>query len=140
MKQVALPKDLAVRRGLGFTLVEALLSIVIVGFMASVMSGLYISGLQTLDAGNERMLFDSQLRSRMEQLISTKFELIEGDSEDVTVNGQTFKIKWKVGKFDLDGDSEKEDDAKEIWVYLNHDKDHGLKMIVVDHAGKVGKI
>ena len=125
------------RGGLGFTLVEALLSIVIVGFMAAVMSGLYISGLQTLDAGNERMLIDSALRSRMELLLSEKFDQLASGSETVTVNGQNYTLVWEVANMDLDGDAAPEATAKAIKMAL---EGQTLVTLVVDREGKVGKI
>ena len=125
------------RGGLGFTLVEALLSIVIVGFMAAVMSGLYISGLQTLDAGNERMLIDSALRSRMELLLSEKFDQLASGSETVTVNGQNYTLVWEVANMDLDGDAAPEATAKAIKMALEGQE---LEILVVDREGKVGKI
>ena len=130
-------RNVALRGGLGFTLVEALLSIVILGFMAAVMSGLYISGLQTLDAGNERILLDSQLRSRMEFLISENFDQLAGGSETVTINGTDYTVTWTVTAADLDGDAAPEPTAKQITVTL---EDRTLTAIVADHETRLGKI
>ena len=105
--------------------------------MASVMSGLYISGLQTLEAGADRMMLDSQLRSKMEELISTKFDQLAGGSDTVTVNGSGHTRAWTVTNVDLDGDSSPEPTAKLIEVKIG---DWSLTTIVVDNEGRVGKI
>ena len=121
----------------GFTLVEALLSIVILALMASVMTGLYISGLQALDVQAERALLDSHLRSRMERLLSETFTQIATGSETITVNGQDHTIDWTVIGVDLDGDTVPEPTAKQVTVTL---AGRSLTTIVVDHEGKVGKL
>ena len=121
----------------GFTLTEALLSIVVLGYATAVMTGLYHSGLQALDAQGERQLLDSQLRSRMELLLSDKFDQLADGSETVTVNGVDYTISWAVANVDLDGDDVPEATAKQINMALG---DHTLTTIVVDHEGKIGKL
>ena len=78
----------------GFTLVEALLSVVLLGLVATGIATLYVSGLQSLNAQDDRMLLDSALRSRMEVLVSTNFDALSDGSEVVNVNGQNFTITW----------------------------------------------
>ena len=126
----------------GFTLVESLLSVVLLGLIAAGVTGLYYSGLQAINDQSVQALLDSQLRSRMEQLISTKFDQLPNgtNSETVTVNGGSYKIKWKAEDIDLDGDTITEEGVKQIDVYLDSDEDHSLTTIVVDNVDRVGKI
>ena len=121
----------------GFTLVEALLSLVILALMASVMTGLYFTGLQTLEAGGERMMLDSHLRSKMEELVSMKFDQLADGSDTVAVNGRDYARAWTVVNVDLDGDAIPESTAKQFTVTL---AGQSLTTLVVDNEGRLGKI
>ena len=121
----------------GFTLVEALLSVVILGLIAAGISAPYISGLQSLEVQADRMLLDSHLRGRMEALIGLPFDQIIPGTESVTVRGNNYTIEWTVTLEDLGGDPNPEANAKRITVSVF---DRTLITIVVDHEGKVGKI
>ena len=118
-------------------MVEAVLSIVVLGFSATVVTGFYISGLQALAAQNERALLDSALRSKMEELLSQKFDQLAGGSSSVTVNGQSHTITWLVANVDLDGDTNPESTAKDLNVTL---EGRTLTTIVVDNEGLLGKL
>lgn len=121
----------------GFTLLEALVSIVILGLIATVVSSLYVTGLQTSEALRDRVVLDSYLKSRMEKLISTNFDQLASGTENISAGGQNFTIDWTVTDADLDGDTFPEAGAKEIAVTLD---DLSLSTIIVDTAGQVGKI
>jgi len=124
----------------GFTLVEALLSVALLGLMATGIATLYASGLQSLSTQDDRMLLDSALRSRMEVLVGTKFDALSDSSEVVTVNGQNYTIAWTVVNVDLDGDSTPEPNAKQVTVSITELPDRSLTTILVDNEGRVGKI
>lgn len=124
----------------GFTLVEALLSVALLGLMVTGIATLYASGLQSLDGQDDRMLLDSELRSRMEVLVSTDFGALSDDSEVVTVNGQNYTIAWTVVNVDLDGDLTPEPNAKQVTVSITKLPDRSLTTILVDNEGRVGKI
>ena len=124
----------------GFTLVEALLSVVLLGLVATGIATLYVSGLQSLNAQDDRMLLDSALRSRMEVLVSTNFDALSDGSEVVNVNGQNFTITWTVVNVDLDGDLTPEPNAKQVTVSITELPDRSLATILVDNEGRVGKI
>ncbi|MBA7704368.1 hypothetical protein ES703_113174 [subsurface metagenome] len=124
----------------GFTLVEALLSVALLGLMVTGIATLYVSGLQSLDGQDDRMLLDSELRSRMEVLVSTDFGALSDDSEVVTVNGQNYTIAWTVVNVDLDGDLTPEPNAKQVTVSITKLPDRSLTTILVDNEGRVGKI
>lgn len=110
---------------------------VILALAASVMSGLYFSGLRSLAAQDTRVLLDSALNSRMELLLSMKFDQLAGGAGTVTVNGQDFALTWTVATVDLDGDATPEPAAKQLTVSLDG---RNLTTIVVDHGGAVGKL
>ena len=124
----------------GFTLVEALLSVALLGLMVTGIATLYVSGLQSLDGQDDRMLLDSALRSRMEVLVGTDFGALSDDSEVVTVNGQNYTIAWTVMNADLDGDLTPEPNAKQVTVSITELPDRSLTTILVDNEGRVGKI
>jgi len=124
----------------GFTLVEAMLSVVLLGIIAIGISAPYISGFQALNVQADRMLLDSRLRSRMEVLISTDFAALSNDSEVVTVSGQDYTITWTVVNVDLNGDSTPESTAKQATVSVSELPDRSLTTIMVDHEGQGGKI
>ena len=125
----------------GFTLVEALLSVVILGLIAAGISAPYISGLRSLEVQADRMLLDSHLRGQMEKLIGLPFDHDDLDlgtkSVPVTVRGKNYTITWTVSSVDLNADSNPEPNARKITVSVFG---RTLTTIVVDHEGKVGKI
>ena len=105
--------------------------------MASVMTGVYFSGLQALEVQGERMLLDSALRSRMELLLSEKFDQLASGTDTATVTGQNYTITWTVATVDLNGDATPEPTAKQVTVTL---EGRSLTTIVVDNEDRVGKI
>ena len=124
----------------GFTLVEALLSVALLGLMVAGIATLYGSGLQAQNIRDDRMLLDSALRSRMEVLVGTNFGALSPGSEVVTINGQNYTIAWTVVNVDLDGDSSPEPNAKQITVATTGLSSRKIITIVIDHEGRVGKI
>jgi len=124
----------------GFTLVEALLSVALLGLMVTGIATLYASGLQSLNTQDDRMLLDSALRSRMEVLVGTNFGALSDDSMVVTVNGQNYTIAWTVVNVDLDGDLTPEPNAKQVTVSITVLPDRSLTTILVDNEGGVGKL
>ena len=123
----------------GFTLVEALFSVALLGLIAAGISAPYISGLQSLEVQADRMLLDSHLRSQMEALIGLPFDHDElvSDTDEVTVRGRSYPIEWIVSSVDLTGDSNPELNAKQIEVSVFG---RSLTTIVVDHKCKLAKI
>lgn len=121
----------------GFTFVEALLSIVVLALMASVMTGVYFSGLMTLEVQGNQMLLDSVLRSKMEYLLSQKFDQLANGSETINVKGTDYTLTWTITFVDLDGNLTPETEAKQIALSL---EGRMLTTIVVDHEGVIGKL
>ncbi|MBW1895792.1 MAG: type II secretion system protein [Deltaproteobacteria bacterium] len=124
----------------GFTLVEVMVAVVILGLMVSGISALYFSGFQSLNMEDDRMLLDSRLRGRMEQLVGQPFGGLSDSSEVVTVKGQNYTISWTVTLADLDGDATPDPNAKQVTVTVAGMADRTLTTILVDNEGKVGKI
>ena len=124
----------------GFTLVEVLLSVILMGLLITSISALYISGLQSLNAHDDRMLLDSHLRSRMEVLVGTDLATLSPGSGVVSVNGQNYTIAWTVVNVDLDGDLTPETNAWQISVSISELPHRSLTTILVDNEGSVGKI
>jgi prepilin-type N-terminal cleavage/methylation domain-containing protein len=125
------------RADAGFTLLEALLSIVLLSLMAAAVGGMYWSGLHAQDAATARALVDQEMRSRMEELLSERFFVTISGSDTVTVDGRDIPISWTVVNVDLDGNGDPEPAAKQITVSID---ERSLSTIVVDHQGKVGKL
>jgi len=128
------------RANSGFTLIEALLAVVVLGLTASGIGALYSSGLQSLSVQDDGMLLDSCLVSRMEYLLSQSFDQIVGGSEVVTVNGTGYTITWTAPLVDLNGDATPESDAKQVTLAVTGMPGKSLTAIVVDNHGRVGKI
>ena len=124
----------------GFTLLETLLAVALLGLVAYGISGLYFSGMQSLDEEELRILLDSRLRGRMEILIGNTFDQVLDGSEVVSINGKDYTITWTVALVDLNGDSTPESNAKQVTVTLSGPPDRSLTTILVDNQGLVGKI
>lgn len=132
-----LPNTSTTNKEAGFTLLEALISIVVVAYAAVVLSGLFMVGLQMLGAQDERVALDAQLRSRMEILASTHFDQLVSGTDTVTLRGLDHTLTWTVANVDLDGDTNVELAAKTVILTMDG---RSLSTIMVDHWGRVGKL
>ncbi len=121
----------------GFTLVEVLLSIAILGVSALAISRVYTAGPATAEIRVAEGRTNSALRSRMEKLQAMQFDHLSSGSETVVIQGDDLTLSWTVSAVDLDGDLTPEASAKLITVTLG---DRSLTTIVVDHGGRIGKI
>lgn len=124
----------------GITLLEAMLCIVLLGLTASGISSLYVSGLQTLEEGDDRILLDNRLRNRIERMVGKPYADLIADGAGgilVTIGGENYTLSWTVDPVDLDGDAVPEPDAVQVTASL---AGRSLTVILVDHQGKVAKI
>jgi len=124
----------------GFTLVEVLLTVALMGLLATGITAVYSTGIQSLDYQADRMLLDGKLRSRMELLLSTDVDALSDGSETAAINGKDFTINWTVATVDLNTDGVAEPDAKKITVSAAGIPGATLTTVVVDSGGMVGKV
>ncbi len=137
-KLVNIGKKLKV--SVGFTLVEVIFSVVLLGVISAGVAYPYAIGMKSINVKEDRMLLDSELRSRMEILISTDFGALSDSSEVVTINGQNYTITWTVVNMDLSGDAVPETDAKLVTVSVTEVPGRSLTTIIVDNEDRIGKI
>jgi len=119
------------------TLLEAMLSIVLLGLTASGISALYVTGLQSLQESDTRMLLDGQLRSQMELLVAQPFETLQttgSGSSSVTVDSRTYTASWTATSYDVDGNGTADPTALLIVVTL---EGSSLSLLRVDGAERV---
>ena len=121
----------------GFTLVEVIFSILLLGIMVVSITGVYVTASNSLGIEENLLPLDSRLRGRMEEIISRPFDAIVDGSDSVTINGQNHTITWTVTQPDLDGDALPESMAKKITVTTGH---RSLTTLVIDSQGALGKI
>ena len=128
------------KASVGFTLVEVIFSVVLLGLIATGIAYPYTTGQQSVDMRDDRMLLDNYLRSRMEILVSTDFGTLSDGSAAVTVNGENYTITWTVVNMDINGDEVPETNVKLVTVSVTEVPDSSLSTIMVDNEGRVGKI
>ena len=128
------------RREHGFTLVEVLLATVLLALMAGGFATLYSSGLNSLTSQKDRVLLNSHLSSRMEELQSRDYSNLTDGSEVITVEGESYTINWTVAPVDLDGDAATDAGAVQVTVSVAGISDLTLTNIIVNTSGQVGKI
>jgi prepilin-type N-terminal cleavage/methylation domain-containing protein len=124
----------------GFTLVEVLLATALLALMAGGFATLYSSGLSSLVSQKDRVVLNSQLSSRMEELESREFSNLTNGSEVITVEGESYTINWIVAPVDLDGDAAKDAGVVQVTVSIAGSSDLTLTNIIVNTSGQVGKI
>lgn len=124
----------------GFTLVEVLLATVLLALMAGGFAMLYSSGFNSLSSQKDRVLLNSRLSSRMEELQSRTFSNLNNGSEAITIGGESYTINWTVSPVDLDGDATTEAGAVQVTVSIAGSSDLSLTSIIVNTSGQVGKI
>ena len=124
----------------GFTLVEVLLATVLLALMAGGFATLYSSGLNSLVSQKDRVVLNSQLSSRMEELQSREYSNLTDGSEVITVEGESYTINWIIAPVDLDGDAATDTGAVQVTVSIAGISDLSLTNIIVNTSGQVGKI
>ena len=124
----------------GYSLIEVMLAVIFLGIMATAATGVYFSGLASLDYQADCMLLDGKLRSRIAVLISTDFNSLNNGSETVTIRGNSYTINWFVDPADLNEDGINEFNAKKVTVSVSGLSEHSLTTIIVAHDSHMGKI
>lgn len=82
-------------------------------------------------------MMDSCLRSKMEELVSTKYGQLASGSQSVSVNGSARTLSWTVQDFDITGGGIPESGIKQVTVQL---EGRTVTTLMVDNQSKVGKI
>ena len=99
-----------------FTLVEALVSAMVLAFAALAMTALFTAGMQVSRAQAQTAQLDSRLRSRLEYLLAHDFDqLTVGDhSATVEVSGRDYLTSWTISAAPF----APADEAKQITVRI----------------------
>ena len=118
----------------GFTLIEALLSSVVMAVTVMAVSAMFYSGFQNLDDEARLLEKVNYASGKMDELISTEFSDITSGNDQVTVGGEQITRRWFVSLVDVDGNPGTEMDAKTIMMTVD---DVEFMTIVVDSAGLV---
>ena len=118
----------------GFTLIEALLSSVIIAVCVMAVSAVFYGGLQNLHDEGATLEKVNYAAGKMDELISTDFARLSGGNDNVTVQGENVQRRWQVTPYDVDGNPGVEPDTKLIVVSV-HDVE--LKTLLIDSAGRV---
>lgn len=87
----------------GFTFIEAMLSLIVLGLMTVTISGAVFSGLRAREAQQRGFLIDSAARSLMERLVSHPADQLWGGAMDVDIDGETVRMYYYAEGVDLDG-------------------------------------
>lgn len=127
------PEQLLRRDG-GFTLIEGLLSSVILAVAVMAVSAGFYSGFQTVRDEGRALECVNYAAGKMDELMATDFANIVSGSDNVTVQGETVARDWVVELYDVDMDLVPDDDAKRIVVTVG---DVEFSTLIVDSAGRV---
>jgi len=123
-----------IREQSGFTLVEALLSSVIIAVCVMAVSTAFYGGLQNVRDEGRTLELVNHAAGKMDELIAADFEDLESGSDTVTVQGEPVSRQWSVSLYDVDGDAAPDADAKRIVVTVGKIE---LRTLVIDSAGLV---
>jgi prepilin-type N-terminal cleavage/methylation domain-containing protein len=118
----------------GFTLIEALISSVIIAIAVMAVSAAFYGGLQNLDDEARILELVNYAAGKMDELIATHFVRLSGGTDQVTVQGENVQRQWQVTPYDVDGNPGVETDAKRIVVTVG---DVEFATLLIDSAGRV---
>lgn len=106
-------------RDRGYTLLEAVMSVVIIAMMALSVTAVFTTGLRLQREQSDSILAASALRSKMEFLESVPFGQLASGTETVTINAAAKTITWTVSTTDLDANGLPDEDIKRILLELD---------------------
>jgi len=122
------------RQQSGFTLIEALISSVIIAIAVMAVSAVFYGGLQNLHDEGATLEKVNHASGKMDELIATDFDDITGGSDQVTVRGEQMTRQWQATPYNVDGNPGVELDAKLIVVTVG---DVEFATLLVDSADHV---
>jgi len=118
----------------GFTLIEALLSTVIIAVSVMAVSAAFYGGFENLRDEGRLLEKVNHATGKMDELIATEFTIITSGTDQVNVGGEQIQRQWQATPTDVDGNPGVEQDAKLVVVRVD---DVEFMTIVVDSAGQV---
>ncbi len=118
----------------GFTLIEALLSTMIISVSVMAVSAAFYGGFENLRDEGRLLEKVNHATGKMDELIATEFSSIANGSDLVTVGGEQIQRQWQATPADVDGNPGVEQDARIVVVRVDDIK---FTTIVVDSAGQV---
>ena len=118
----------------GFTLIEALLSSVVIAVCVMAVSAAFYGGTQNLRDEGRILEIVNYAEGKMDEPIATDFDDVDSGADQVTVQGETVQRHWTVTPYDVDGTPGVEMDVKLIVVTI---EDVELSTLLVDSAGQV---
>jgi type II secretory pathway pseudopilin PulG len=80
----------------GFTVIEALVSLLIVAVIVSMTSNVIINGLHGYKRSRARLQMSQELELQKNQLLSKNFNDIELSEGDYSKDAEHFTMKWKI--------------------------------------------
>lgn len=110
---------MSLRRRRGYTLIEAIMSLVLLSITALSVSAVFTMGLEVQQAQSDSIEASSLLRSQMEFLLSVPFANIASGTAAKTVGGISKTITWTVTDTDLDANGIIDTDIKKLVVELD---------------------
>jgi prepilin-type N-terminal cleavage/methylation domain-containing protein len=118
----------------GFTLIEALVSSVVIAVCVMAVSASFYGGTQNLRDEARVLEIMNYAEGKMDELIATDFASVLSGSDTAEVQGDTVTIEWSVTPYDVDGDTVPESDVKLIVVTIEGVE---LSTLLADTAGEV---
>jgi len=120
---------------------EVLLAIATLAMVAAAVTLTYSSGFQSLNSQTDDLWVHSQLRSHMEEIVSTPFAALTNGVRTVSVAHHgvtnTLNIVWTTTPVDMDGDNMPDPGA----VLITSTADGvSLNLLQVNHEGQVQKL
>jgi prepilin-type N-terminal cleavage/methylation domain-containing protein len=106
------------RRRAGFSLIEAIIALVLVLMIASVATGIYGGGMLAARQSIENQQALDAMRNQMELLLATQFASLANGQSQVTIGGRPRTLSWQVATIDIDDDGNVDIGAKQISVTL----------------------
>lgn len=121
----------------GFSFVEIVLSLAIVGIVVTAVGGVYVSGLRAEEETLNRVPAESHIRSALERAIATHYGKLSTASMPIWIDGKLEILTRRVSAIDLDGDGAKDNGIKLVTVIFLGDS---LSTLVVDTNDEIEKI
>jgi len=120
----------------GFTLIEALLSTMIISVTVMAVSAAFYGVFQSLDDEARLAAKVNYVAAKLDELTATDFDQLSTGSysDQVTIQGELVDRHWDVYTYDVDHDFASDSDALLIVAWI---EDVTFPSVVIDSAGLV---